>query len=146
MKVKNWSKKFFLALFFLVFYVSLEASQSGSFRLMIKELNSDNKLLYSYKDKISFNNLEISKEFKYKDIVEKILEIAVNYEEEYLKEELYFVENVYDSDGHEWTISVTVTDKNSSVTSFTAKYNDLVISGWINRNEKDIFGTKVLNF
>lgn len=146
MKVKNWSKKFFLALFFLVFYVSLEASQSGSFRLVIKESNLDNKTLSTYKDKISFNNLEINKEFKYKDIVEKILEIAVNYEEEYLKEELYFVENVYDSDGNEWTISVTVTDKNSSITNFTAKFDDLIINGWINRNEKDIFGTKVLNF
>lgn len=146
MKLKNWSKKFFVTLFVLVFCVSLEASQSGSFRLVIKESNLDNKTLSTYKDKISFNNLEINKEFKYKDIVEKILEIALNYEEEYLKEELYFVENVYDSDGNEWTISVTVTDKNSSITNFTAKFDDLIINGWINRNEKDIFGTKVLNF
>lgn len=56
------------------------------------------------------------------------------------------MDTIIDNDAKEWTVSINVVDKNSSVTQFISKKDDLIINGWINRNNKDIFGLKIFNF
>lgn len=127
-------------------FIFLNAKENEKFILILKESNIDGKILYEKKEKLSFNELEVRTDLKHSYILQRIVEKVLDHEDEFIDEELFFVDTIIDNDAKEWTVSINVVDKNSSVTQFISKKDDLIINGWINRNNKDIFGLKIFNF
>ncbi len=124
----------------------LNAKQNEKFILILKESNINGKVIYNLKEKLSLEELEINHSLKHTYTLQRIVEKIFNHEDEYINEELFFVDTIIDDKGKEWTLSVNVLDKNSSVSQFITKEDNLIINGWINRNNKDIFGLKIFNF
>ncbi|TLP39132.1 hypothetical protein [Arcobacter arenosus] len=144
--MKNIFLKFIVVLTLVGSLFILNAKQGEKFILILKESNINGKVLYKLKDKLSLNELEINNSLKRNYMLQRILEKIFDHEDEYTDEELFFVDTLIDKDGNEWTLSVNVLDNNSSVSQFISKKDDLIINGWINRNNKDIFGLKIFNF
>jgi len=145
-KMKNVFLKFLVVFTLISSLFILNAKQGEKFILILKESNINGKILYKLKDKLSLNQLEINDSLKHNYMLQRIVEKIFDHEDEYADEELFFVDTIIDKDGNEWTLSVNVLDDNSSVSQFISKKDNLIINGWINRNNKDIFGLKIFNF
>ena len=125
---------------------NLTANQSFDSILKIKETSKNGEILFKEDRKISLKNEKIVGLTKYNNILTEIItEIKIS-EKKYLNKELYSIKNLKDSFGNDWTISITITNNDESVTSFISVQDGNTIEGWINRNNKDLFGFRVFNF
>lgn len=140
MKLKDNLKR----VLFLILFSIVTLNASDSFKMILKESDLKGKITYEEKYDLSLD--KINSEVKYNKILKEIVLKILAYEKEYVDSELFFVKSIYDEQGNEWTISITVVDKDSSISQFICKQGDIIINGWINRNNRDIFGLKILNF
>lgn len=140
MKLKDNLKR----VLFLILFSIVTLNASDSFKMILKESDLKGKITYEEKYDLSLD--KINSEVKYNKILKEIVLKILAYEKEYVDSELFFVKSIYDEKGNEWTISITVVDKDSSISQFICKQGNIIINGWINRNNRDIFGLKILNF
>lgn len=129
---------------FLILFSIVTLNAGDSFKMILKESDLTGKITYEEKYDLSLE--KINNEVKHNKILKEIVLKILAYEKEYVDRELFFVKSIYDEKGNEWTISITVVDKDSSISQFICKQGDIIINGWINRNNRDIFGLKILNF
>ena len=125
---------------------NLTANQSFDSILKIKETSKNGEILFKEDRKISLKNEKIVGLTKYNNILTEIITEIKLSEKKYLNKELYSIKNLKDSFGNDWTISITITNNDESVTSFISVQDGNTIEGWINRNNKDLFGFRVFNF
>ena len=137
--------KLLLIITSLFFIINLYAKGFEAI-IEIKEVNNKKIALYEKKEKVVFENNSLNKDLKYNNALSLILDRVMILEKSYKNTDLYIVESVIDGEGMRWTISSTITSKDISVTQFISSQDDITISGWINRNNKDIFGLRILNF
>jgi len=133
----------FLALVFLSF--NINANDSFEATVLIKETANDGKVIYKNKENIVFSNESLNKKIKYSEELKEIIKRVIIFEAKYKDEDLYFVDTFEDKNNI-WTISINVMSNDTSVTHFVVKYSDITVNGWINRNNKDIFGLRIFNF
>ncbi len=112
----------------------------------IKEIDNNKIILLEKKEKIIFENNMLNKDLKYNKALSLILNKIISLEKSYKDSDLYIVESLKDEKGKTWTISSTITSNDISVTQFISSQEEKIISGWINRNNKDIFGLRIFNF
>lgn len=129
----------------LFFIVNLYANSFEAI-IQIKEVNNEKIILFEKKEKIYFEKNILDKDLKYNEALSLILSKIMILEKNYINEDLYIVESLKDSEGITWTISSTITSKDVSVTQFISYQENRTISGWINRNNKDLFGLRIFNF
>lgn len=140
MKLKDNLKR----VLFLILFSIVTLNASDSFKMILKESDLKGKITYEEKYDLSLD--KINSEVKYNKILKEVVLKILAYEKEYVDSELFFVKSIYDEKGNEWTMSITVVDKDSSISQFICKQDNIIINGWINRNNRDIFGLKILNF
>ena len=133
----------FLALVFLSF--NINANDSFEATVLIKETANDGKVIYKNKENIVFSNGSLNKKIKYSEELKEIIKRVIIFEAKYKDEDLYFVDTFEDKNNI-WTMSINVMSNDISVTHFVVKYSDITVNGWINRNNKDIFGLRIFNF
>lgn len=135
----------FILLLFTV-HTSLFGLDSFEFNLNLTE--KENKVVLYELNGISvkLKNNKLNKEVKYHDILVKSLYFIKDLEKQYKNKEIYQIKTIIDSNNHEWTFSIRVTSKDTSVTHFILFKKDTTVEGWINRNNKDLFGLRILNF
>ena len=129
-----------------LFFLNLEAGDSFEARILIKETMQNGEVIYEINENIDFSNNSLNKKVKNEKMIEKIIKRIIVLEAKYKDTDLFFVESLEDDKKNIWTISAEVTSNDTSVTQFVAKVDDKIISGWINRNNKDIFGLRIFNF
>ena len=137
--------KLLLIISSLFFMINLYAKSFEAI-IEIKEVNNKKITLYEKKEKVIFENNLLNKDLKYNKVLSLILDRIVILEKSFIDTDLYIVESLIDEEGTRWTISSTITAKDVSVTQFISSQDEITISGWINRNNKDILGLRILNF
>jgi hypothetical protein len=126
--------------------INLTAQQFFEAIIKIKETNLNGNIIYNEEKKILFNNNKIKENIKYKNILKLILNKVYISEQKYIGEDLFLIETVNDLDDNVWTVTITVTDKDVSISHFISKQKNKNINGWINRDNKDIFTFRLFNF
>lgn len=134
--------------FLLMFLISLSANASESFeaKLLLKESTKEGNTLFKLEENIIYSNHKLNKNVKYNTMIKKLVEKVIFFESKYKNEALFFVESIEDKNKKLWTISTNVISNDTSVSQFTVSYDNKIVSGWINRNNKDIFGLRIFNF
>jgi hypothetical protein len=135
-----------LFILYLLLINNLIAKQSFEATVKIEEINLNGIIKYSEKKDILFIDNKIKQNIKYKEILKVILKKINSAEKRYTKEDLFLINTIYDKYGNIWTVSITVTSKDISVSHFVSKQKSKTINGWINRDNKDIFGLRLFNF
>ncbi len=130
----------------MLFMSSLIAKQSFEATIKIEVTNSSNTSIYSKEKDVILINNKINSEIKHKAILEQILTKISILEVEYKGEDLFLLNTINDKFGNKWTINTTVTSKDTSMSHFISKQNEKTINGWVNRDNKDIFGLRLFNF
>jgi len=137
-------KRIILLLFYL-FTVNVLAKEFQA-TVLIQESSINKVILYETKEKINYDNNKINKKIKYKKILEQMIKKIIFIEQKYKNKEISFMTNIYDDKKNIWTITITTNNKGNSVSYFISKQSNKIINGWINRDNKDIFGFRLLNF
>jgi hypothetical protein len=135
-------KLFLLILFFIN---NLIAQESFSSIVKIKETNNNGIVLYEKEKNILFNNNKIKEDIKYKKVLKVILKRINVSEKQYIGENLFLIYSINDEHENIWTLTVTVKSKDISISHFISKHNNKIINGWINRDNKDLFGLRLFN-
>lgn len=135
-----------LIIFTIIFCINTFASDSFEANLLLKETSKEGTIISTLKEKINFSNNKIDKNIKYNNILKKLIQKVIIFENKYEDEALFFVESIEDENKKAWTISTNVMSSDTSVSQFIVVYDDKIISGWINRNNKDFFGMRIFNF
>lgn len=130
-------------LFFVLFAIVIYAESSFSATLIIKETDKTGRIIYQKEEKIE--DFYSFTDKKYKDDLSEVLKIIKSLENKYVDEKLYFVKS-YDGNFAKWTISSNILTKDTSVSHFISEGDEITVSGWVNRNNKDIFGFRIFNF
>ncbi len=140
-------KKTILFMFVIATLISINLTAQQSFEATIKiqETNLNGTITYNEEKKIKFNK-KIIENIKYKNILNIILNKINISEQQYIGKDLFLVESINDLDDNIWTITIRVINKDISVTHFISKQNNKIINGWINRDNKDIFGLRLFNY
>ena len=135
-----------LAIFFSLFFISNLYAKNFEAVIQIEEVNNQKITIYNKKEKVIFSKNLLNKDLKYNKALALVLNRIMTLEQGYKDKELYEVESFKDENGLTWTISCTVTAKDESVTQFISSQDKKTISGWVNRNNKDIFGLRIFNY
>lgn len=125
----------------------LIANQMFESTLSIKVVDNKGNIIYR-KDKLNLYLLNdtIIEDIKYKNILTNMLLIIKNIEENLSDKNDLIVKTLNDSEGNDWIITVVVKEKDTTVSHFISKQDNYTIEGWINRDNKDLFGMRVFNF
>ena len=140
-----FKNKILMIIISLFFIINLQARGFEAI-VEIEEKNNQELVVFKKKEKIIFENNSLNKDLKYNEALSLLLNKIMILEKKYKDEDLYIVESIKDAKGETWTISSTITNNDVSVTQFISSQEKKTISGWINRNNKDIFGLRILNF
>lgn len=127
--------------------INLYGADSFEFNFDLTIKNKQNKIIHEIKNEyIDFIDNNLNKKIKFEKVISKSLPIIQKLELEYKDEELFEINTLKDALDNTWTFSTRVLSDDTSVTHFVSLQADQTIEGWINRNNKDIFGLRILNF
>jgi len=142
-------KKLSLHHFFLLLFLSqtiLYANDSFEMEITIQETSIDGIEKFKNTYHVNLSRNKINKNIKYKIQLTQIAKRILQFEQQYDGKNLYFLDEFKDSKDNIWTISSNIKSNDISVTHFISKQSDKIIDGWINRDNKDIFGLRIFNF
>lgn len=145
MNVKKYSIRYLFLLLFLNQTI-LFASDSFEMEITIQETSIEGIEKFKNTYNVNLSKNKINKNIKYKIQLTQIAKKILQFEQRYDNENLYFLDEFKDSKGNIWTISSNIKSNDVSVTHFISKQTDKIIDGWINRDNKDIFGFRIFNF
>ena len=111
----------FFVIFLLILLTNLTAKDNFSATIYLKETNEIGKTVYEDKQKVVLEKNNINKNIRYKEILELILLRIKKFEKKFKSEEVLFLDTIIDKSKNKWTITITVKDKETSISHFISK-------------------------
>lgn len=147
----NWQAicKYLILVFLLLSFTNKVVAQDFEVRLRYQEKTLDGKIIKQINNTNVIYNLEnnaLDTHIPYKQLFIYILSIIIEKEKNFDPDNTFFIENILDQGNHTWTFSITLKDNSSSITHFISHTNNKTIEGWINHDNKDLFGLNLFNF